>query len=313
MYTEDEISDILKYNYDYFLEIEHTEEICLFVVNINGIYLKDLKKQNQKICSVAIKNNPYSFIYVKNKTYELCKLAVSLQGDLLSMVPFDIPNRYELEKIAIKEDGYAIQYVTLQTQELKLAAVTQNGWALEFIDKQSPDICRAAVEEYGMALSLVKDKTTALCLKAVKNYGMALQYVDKQTKQIINTALKNDGCAIQFVKHIVPEMYILAVKNCGLSLEFIKRDKQTPEICELAIQQNPDAINFVLLNYKPSYLPCSAPDDHCAICLEDDKEGWCKMQACTHKFHLECIKQNEPVSKKCPMCRTPFKMVFERD
>jgi hypothetical protein len=105
-------------------------------------------------------------------------------------------------------------------------------------------------------------------------------------------------------------MYILAVKSCGLSLQFIT--KQTPEICQLAIKQNPDAIQFVLLQYTFSYLSCKAPDDHCPICLEDDNNGWCKLGGCSHKFHLECIKhvQNESTNKKCPLCRTPFTLKF---
>jgi len=310
MYTEDEMRDILTYNYNYFLEMEHTEEICLLVVNIDGLYLEDLKKQNHKICSEAIKNNSDSFLFVKNKTYYLCKLAVSLDGALLQRVPFEIENRYELEKIAVTQDGFAINYVTLQTQELKLAAVTEDSWALEYVDKQTHDLCRIAVENNGMVLEMVRNKTTALCLKAVKNCGMALKFVDKQTKQIVITALKNDGCAIQFVKHILPEMYLIAVKNCGISLEFIKKDNQTPEICKLAIQQNPDAIKFVLLQIKPSYSPSSAPDDHCSICLEEDEDGWCEMKACIHKFHLNCIQKMESVNKKCPLCRTPFELEF---
>jgi hypothetical protein len=36
---------------------------------------------------------------------------------------------------AVKQDGYALKFVTEQTPEICMAAVKQNGYALKYVDK----------------------------------------------------------------------------------------------------------------------------------------------------------------------------------
>ena len=46
---------------------------------------------------------------------------------------------------------------TLRTSKAALAAVKQNGYALQFVREQTPAICLAAVKRYGDALQYVRD------------------------------------------------------------------------------------------------------------------------------------------------------------
>ena len=46
---------------------------------------------------------------------------------------------------AVKQNGYALQYVVKQTKKICLAAVEQNGYALRYVKKQTPVIVEQAL------------------------------------------------------------------------------------------------------------------------------------------------------------------------
>jgi hypothetical protein len=48
---------------------------------------------------------------------------------------------------AVRRDGYVLQHVHDQTEEICLAAVKQNGHALQFVYDQTEEICSAAVKQ----------------------------------------------------------------------------------------------------------------------------------------------------------------------
>lgn len=80
---------------------------------------------------------------------------------------------------AVKQNGYALQYVKDQTEEICLEAVKQNGYALQYVNEQTEEICLEAVKKNGCALEYVKDQTEEICLEAVKQNGCALEYVNE--------------------------------------------------------------------------------------------------------------------------------------
>ena len=62
--------------------------------------------------------------------------------------------------------------------EEAMEAVKQNGYALRYVSEQTEAICLEAVKQDGFALKFVHEQTEAICLEAVKQNGYALQYVD---------------------------------------------------------------------------------------------------------------------------------------
>ena len=88
--------------------------------------------------------------------------------------------------VAVKEDGYNLEYVKEQTPEICLESVKQNGFALKWVKNQTHEICLVAVKQYGLALEHVKEQTHEICLEAVKEDGLALKYVINQTPLIIH-------------------------------------------------------------------------------------------------------------------------------
>ena len=49
-----------------------------------------------------------------------------------------------------------------------IEAVKENGYALQYVKEQTPDICLEAVRETGFALQYVKDQTSDICLETVR-------------------------------------------------------------------------------------------------------------------------------------------------
>ena len=70
-----------------------------------------------------------------------------------------------------------------------IEAVKQDGYALQYVKDQTEAICIEAVKQDGDALRYVKDQTEAVCIEAVKRKRYALQYI--LTKELfISIALK---------------------------------------------------------------------------------------------------------------------------
>lgn len=73
--------------------------------------------QSNPLCRVAIEQNCDAFQYVKNKTHDLCLLALKYDGKLLKYIE-EIDQTYEFCIEAIKQNPDALKYVLSQTQEL---------------------------------------------------------------------------------------------------------------------------------------------------------------------------------------------------
>ena len=80
---------------------------------------------------------------------------------------------------AVKESGYALEYVKQQTEEICLEAVKENCSVIQYIKEQTEEICLAAVKQNGNSLQYVKEQTPKICYEAVKQNGSVLQYVEE--------------------------------------------------------------------------------------------------------------------------------------
>ena len=176
-----------------------------------------------------------SSVYVEKNKFKADKF--NLQQKVL-LKDFEQWNNLEFCKLAVQENGFALQFVKEQTDEICLTieaklqsklkasllsklAVQQNGIALQYVKEQTEEICKLAVQQDGYALTYVKDQTEEICKFAVQQDGYALQYVKEQTDEICKLAVQKNGPALQYVK------------------------EQTEEICKLAVQQNGKALYYV--------------------------------------------------------------------
>ena len=64
-----------------------------------------------------------------------------------------------------------------------LEAVKQNGYALEYVKEQTPEICLEAVKQYGLALEYVKDQTP-LIIHYLKKHNIIIYESFKKENSI---------------------------------------------------------------------------------------------------------------------------------
>ena len=88
----------------------------------------------------------------------------------------------EICKLAVKQSGYALEYVKEQTEEICKLAVQENGFSLGYVKNQTEEICKWYVQQNGHALKFVKNQTEDICKLAVQTNPRTLQLVKEQTE-----------------------------------------------------------------------------------------------------------------------------------
>ena len=131
--------------------------------------------------------------------------------------------------------------------EESLAAVKKDGWALQFVKEQTEEICLAAVEQYGWALKYVKEQTSEICLAAVQQNGWALEHVKEQTPEICLAAVKQNSDALKYVKEQTIENYLADIEEDRI-LENVK-EKEQDEIMHLS-EIEKDVMHVIRLRKK---------------------------------------------------------------
>ena len=106
----------------------------------------------------------------------------------------------EPEGNKFKTNKFYIDEILPQTEEFYKIAVQQDGRALEFVKEQTPELCKLAVQENGLALRFVKEQTEEICKLAVQENGMAILFVKEQTEEICKIAVQQNGALLQYVK-----------------------------------------------------------------------------------------------------------------
>ncbi len=181
-----------------------------------------------------------SLIYIERNKFKTDQLIL---GEKKPIADLDIWHNIEFCLSSIRQDYRTLQYISKQTDSIKLMACKLNGYALMYIPEQTLEIKLAAVKNNGFSIGLIKDQTLEICLAAVKNNGLSLEFVIDQTEEIIFAAINNNWKALEYVKKQTYEIKLAAVKKEGMALKYI--NCQPYEICFEAIKNNSNALRYV--------------------------------------------------------------------
>ena len=217
-------------------------------------------------------------------------------------------------KNIVKYGGMVLEYIEDQNEKICIAAVRNNGMALQFVKDQNEKICITAVRNNGMALQFVKRQTEDICCEALINNKNAEQFIKNKTpkiKYILNNidkysykkvikekddedlsiagkiirakllnkemedSINNYGCDTE-------QDRINIVSKNGLMLQKIVN--QTEKICVAAIEQNPEAVQYVYPECMTDIVKMTAvtKDPTMLKYIDDQTEELC----------LEAVKQN---------------------
>ena len=164
--------------------VDRKKDLCQLAVRQNGLALEYVPEQlkTSGLCQLAVQQNGSALQFVPEqlKTPGLCQLAVQRNSSAINYVPDK-----ESLKIALNENGMLLENLHLSERcdhDLGKIAVKQNGMALQFVPEgcRSNILCGLAVKENGLALQFVPEefKTLKLCVIAVAQKGnTALKYV----------------------------------------------------------------------------------------------------------------------------------------
>jgi hypothetical protein len=149
----------------------------------------------------------------------------------------------EVQKLAVEQNGLAIQYIKNPSDEVQKLAVRQNGLALEFLNNPSDEVQKLAVRQRGWAIEYIKNPSEELQRLAVQQVGQAIQSIKNPSDEVQKLAVRQNGLALEFLNNPSDELQKLAVRQNGLAIDYIKNPSE--ELQMLAIQQTATAIAFI--------------------------------------------------------------------
>ena len=100
---------------------------------------------------------------------------------------FVLRNKIKCDKFIISNKQYIWNNYTLC-----LEAVKQNGWNLQWVSEQTEELCSLAIKQNGDVLMLVENQTEKLCLESVQCNGLNLFNVKTKTLRICDEAIKQN-------------------------------------------------------------------------------------------------------------------------
>ena len=138
----------------------------------------------------------------------------------------------EEQLAAVKQAGYAIQYIKNPSEAVQLAAVNRDGWAIKYITNPSEKVQLAAVKQNGYAIKFIKNPSEKMQLIAVIAYGYAIQYIENPSEKVQLAAVNQDGWAIEYIENPSEAVKVAAVTQDGSTIRFI--ENPTPNVKALA-------------------------------------------------------------------------------
>lgn len=151
-------------------------------------------------------------------------------GDFIShaMIPNDAlvyieQNKYKTNKLILLNRYKFTDHPFWLYKKLCLESVKLNGFALQYVKIQTPEICLESVKHCGLMLKYVQDQSDEICLAAIVECPHALKYVKNKTILICTIAIKQNGCMIKYVPNPNIELKRLSNEKYEQAIEFIKK------------------------------------------------------------------------------------------
>jgi len=157
------------------------------------------KENDLDAWETAIRENESLIIYAPNTLKDFKELVIYyLQENAkdLMKAPKYISQDFDILKEVVEYNGYAMQYImptTPRYEEICKIAVSNNGVAIEYVPEElrTLEICKLAVSDMGIAIEDVPEemRTLEICKIAVSNYRFAIQYVPDHLKDKVKQEL----------------------------------------------------------------------------------------------------------------------------
>src|SRR6056297_68833 len=97
------------------------------------------------------------------------------------LIRWQTDEEFQLEKV--KQDGYNIRYIRIQSEKNCLESVKQNGNSIQYINNPSEKICLEVMKKNGRCIKYINNPSERVCLEALHNCKMIdldkiIKYID---------------------------------------------------------------------------------------------------------------------------------------
>lgn len=192
-------------------------------------------------------------------TPELARIAVKQNGLAIQYVlPIFVNDKSfcnQLFRMAIENNGLAIQYIENPSSFLALQAVKQNWRAIQFIKKQTKKICMTALKKSYRALRFIKNQQHDYCIKAMKTNPKAFKYIRKQEEEYCYVVLCICPNMFPFIENPTIEMCELAVQANPNLWKWIPQDLRSESLRQVLIYHHQSHIHYTDINLLLSIPP----------------------------------------------------------
>ena len=112
---------------------------------------------------------------------------MSAKTELKVLLGSIVKEIYDADIRALQANGMNLVHIKNPSAEQCLIAVKQNGYALQYVPFkiQTYKICLEAVKKHGLALQYVKKQTPKVCLEAIKQDKASYIHVNDDIKKQI--------------------------------------------------------------------------------------------------------------------------------
>ena len=247
-----------------------SDELCKISVQTCGTSIRFIKKTFD-MCMMAVEQNIFSFQYIGDIYYGVTKYVLNKKGRLLKYVKNQTP---ELCLIAVSNNGEALEFVKNQTEEICWAAIKQDGNAIYFAKEQTYEMCMYAINNGCPLFSIKQPITLEMAMLAVSRKGYNIEHVPPEiiTQEMCIIAAQNELYEIDDIPpqfrtqkvyegiinnwpYIIEDMdepqeyhWRTAIQKDGRILQNLPN--KTYELCLLAVQNKPSALEFVPIEFR---------------------------------------------------------------
>jgi len=276
------------------------------------LYVSDTTRQTD-VCVVS-KLIPFNKFLSKHRLHTNITVAMVEKTPRLLQFVDSEKQTTELCLAAVRKDGDTIRWIAQPTLDICLAAVRQSADAMKYIHcALFPDANRiiqtALAKKYTAFYDIpISQRTAEVCWMGLKASASLITSVptDIQTQEMWEFAIRQQPALVENLHGFrlnKYELYRIALQQDGLLLKYV-RPSQTRELCELAVQQNGDALEFVWKSYRTPEL--------CMLAVKSKGMGkavyWVPDEERTPELERAAVERNsyaiEWVTEQTPeLCR----------
>lgn len=268
------IGEKLKINPRFFKKLSSADqrsELCLAMFELdhaNFVDIKDTRRITPEMYRAYVINNPVKLTYLppELKTYDLCKLAIAIDGLQLKHAAKDIipPEKWpELCHMAMTNNPNAFKYVPLHLQTVEYAKMAvKAGFVPD--GNVRPDLLPAVQEARREYIIRRSEAVYQIPESTYKHVGPLdsldgvtyLEYKNKvtldgsrlgsipakhRTKELCELALQTSMFAYNDIPAVLrtPEMYQMAINRWPMLLEAIPKAQLTWKVMKAAVDNDP--------------------------------------------------------------------------